>query len=282
MPFFMVLSGYVTHYSLKTPVTFANIHHHVLKKLRCLILPCVMWALAFRYFFTTIHDVIDIHTLWHQVSSGYWYMPCLFLLYVYLYVALLFLQKVKRYKEWLVAALIVVLSVIAGLQIKDEMFRTAMSYSLFFVIGYLLGCKRRLFAYVKSPWLVGVALLAFCLIAGYYSKMTPDSSFNKAMRLLAGLAVISILFNIGEQITEKRTVAFLSYIGRHTLAIYMLHYAFRSSASLESLTASNVLIQFVAFSLYALLICCVCILVEKLFETSPITSLLFFGKLKHR
>lgn len=282
MPFFMVLSGYVTHYSLKTPVAFTNIHHYVLKKLRSLLLPCVMWTLAFKYFFTNTPDILDIHTLWNLVSRGYWYMPCLFLLYVYLYVALLFLQKVKRYKEWFVTALIVALSVIAGLLIKDEMFRTAMSYSLFFVIGYMLGCKRRLYAYAKSPRLVGVALLAFCLIAGYYSKVVPDSLFNKVVRLVAGLAAIPILFNIGELITEKRSVAFLSYIGRHTLAIYMLHYAFRRSTSLSFLSECNVLIQFAAFSLYALLICFVCILIEKIFETSPITSFLFFGKLKHR
>lgn len=280
MPFFMVLSGMVTQYSLRVAVTYHNILQYIWKKFRSLMLPCMMWVLAFSYFFMNVWHPLDIKEYWLGISSHYWYMPCLFLLYVYLFISMLVCSRMVKWKECIVSLLVIVLSFIGGVCVKDEVFRISMSYSLFFIIGYLLSCKQVMKNLVEKQWVIGISLILFCLVAGFYSKVVPDDMINKLSRLLSGILAIPVLLYLGKQITNHKVVGFFSFIGRHTLSIYMLHYAFRNVPSFAVLSGDNLLLQMMVFGIYAVAICYACIGIERLFSASVITGFLFFGKTK--
>lgn len=232
----MAISGYVMAYSAKMKGgsmqrSFAS---SVLLRFHRLMTPYIVWAflvLPWAFKSWNAHtDYVSLFSVFFITNNGWWFLPCLFLLSVFYYVYM----RIRAH--WAGALLWRDLLVIAGVGVlvaglyagtHVDFLRSVISYLVPFFVGVLMVQYPTLNTIVcRSPKVYALAVVVLCLCYGGYAAYL-EESIGKAMRLVCGLASLPIFFGCVARAAWPDCVArVLSYVGKRTLIIYILHNCF--------------------------------------------------------
>lgn len=236
MPLFMFLSGIVT----KTPIFSKNGIGNWLRKIGALLLPLCVFGFCFTLYCTGTSNIGDILTkVWSFVSSnnkmGYWYLFDLALFYVTMPIFLL--NKRKRW--WNDAILGVLVEAIFYMGWKPENILTdvmcllnAASFYPFFVMGYIVKKYNLMEKLQRQNWIFSISLITYLFMFAF--PFQNHALHTLTWRLLMPLTgILSCLLVFANRENEDSWIERqLSFIGKNTLDVYILHYFLISSINL--------------------------------------------------
>lgn len=250
MPLFFILAGLsIKPICVKTSkewLTFIN------KNLKSLIVPYFIWGLiyatfsyqSFKYLaFGSWEALVDMNTL-----TSLWYLPCFFFSRLVTQLEVNVITKIKTEKTnvlYIVAGLI---TIIVGLVIphpEGGCFWCADISVLaagFILLGigikelYIIGAQQKN-VFLVGAFVISLGLFLLCTVGRaddlYLSLMCKADNGNifwfMIVSLLGSAAVLSmawIIFRISRESNLKFDTKFITFIGTHTLGIYLLHKPF--------------------------------------------------------
>lgn len=241
MPMFFFISGFIAYKDLCFWTT-TNTRARLLNKFRVQVVPTIIFYSIYFYF---VADCNPFTLFLNHGWGRYWFTIVLFELF-FIYFTTNFLTR-KSSKLNLIAIIVIILfDIIIFHSIpKDGKlsvlidFYGITSFLPFFLLGTL---TRRYFNNVKR-WIVNWKLLAtlFCMflfqlsITYLYNKheiiLLPQKAFNFIncwpMRIIGIMVVFGIFVRYRENFTlDKAITRTLSFVGRRTLDVYLLHFFF--------------------------------------------------------
>lgn len=234
MPLFMFLSGLVTKTSNVELTRW-------IRKIGGLMLPMFIFGYCFTLYCTGTSNITDVPTkLWTFISSdskmGYWYLLDLGLFYAFM--PLFSLNKKKRL--WIDIAIFVLVESLFYIGWKPDNTLTkvmcllnAASFYPFFIMGYMVRKYHIMKWLQERNWIFTISLIAYIFMLAYPFQI--HALHTLTWRLLMPLTGIltSLLFFANRDNKDSWVEQQLSFIGKHTLDIYILHYFIISSINLS-------------------------------------------------
>lgn len=292
MPLFMFISGYVAYLSVNFSAPITNIF----KKFIQLGIPFLSWYFIFDVLFRRAYGNISIidsaKQLILNIDMGFWFLWALFLCFVvlnlssYLFRIMLFTRK---YIDIVYYTFLVLVLFNINVQIFGVPFLK--NYFIYFIIGYLL--KKylpelsRLKEYSKE-----IALTIFIvLLVGWFRGQIPlpislldiniisqESQILVYNLIIAFSGILVTYFMIEKAIENILAQKILTYIGKYTLEIYIMHLYAISFLSVYIVGIGNNILSITIKLIIGLF---VPIFFSKYFlGQSKIMKLLFLGKYK--
>lgn len=292
MPLFMFISGYVAYLSVNFSAPITNIF----KKFIQLGIPFLSWYFIFDVLFRRAYGNISIidsaKQLILNIDMGFWFLWALFLCFVvlnlssYLFRIMLFTRK---YIDIVYYTFLVLVLFNINVQIFGVPFLK--NYFIYFIIGYLL--KKylpelsRLKEYSKE-----IALTIFIvLLVGWFRGQIPlpislldiniisqESQTLVYNLIIAFSGILVTYFMIEKAIENILAQKILTYIGKYTLEIYIMHLYAISFLSVYIVGIGNNILSITIKLIIGLF---VPIFFSKYFlGQSKIMKLLFLGKYK--
>lgn len=287
MPLFMCISGFVTRHSYQLNSEFNKGHLlYVYKKFRSIMVPYLVWgALIQPFFFTNIQNKLDYISIMKSMfvtNTSFWFLPCIFGLII-IFSIYMGLKRIIRKKSWLIdftILLILIINISGSYYFTHyDFLRSIQSYFLPFFIGVYAAenDKFRKFTF-SNVHTYAIAIVIFSLVVGFFGVNT--GVLNKFIRLITGILSLPICFYFVKHINFPVIVKNqLIFIGRNTLAVYLMHYYFLNAINLSAWKENNVLIN-IFFLIISIMVIYICIGLSKFFEINPILSTLVLGKNK--
>lgn len=236
MPLFMFLSGMVTKTISAPPIDIYKWG----RKIGALLLPLFVFGFCFTLYCTDTSSIQAIPAkIWTFISSnnkmGYWYLFALALFY-----ATMPLYSLNKKSRWWTDVFIgCLIEAIFYIGWKPENTLTdvmcllnAASFYPFFIIGYMVRKYNMMEWLRKQNWLFSVSLIAYVSMFAFPFQIHVLHTLT--WRLLMPLTGIltSLLFFTNREKENSWIDRQLSFIGRHTLDVYILHYFLISSINL--------------------------------------------------
>lgn len=232
---FTCISGYVFAYQIATRwggrvQPFGRL---VVSKLRRLMIPCLVWGIAYILILNPQNITYDASVIMALVNGvGHlWYLPMLF----WCFCAEYFLQKYSNRYIFLALAVLALLPMV-GLPLQ---LHTSFYYLFFFHLGGLLFYHRdRLMVKSHSNLvmvgLILVATLLFLLnvmgsewlenneVSGnsLVNKLI-DIEFDKIMKFAGGLSILLIYFLLGYRMRDFRFMPVLKVVAKYSFGTYL-------------------------------------------------------------
>ncbi|WP_343196529.1 acyltransferase [uncultured Akkermansia sp.] len=298
MPLFFFVSGFVL-YKPQVDWSTASCLRFVGKKGLLLLLPTAV-------FITLYIAVFDppLSLLGQSGRLGYWFTIALFeyyLLYVLFRWLSQFFFKCNEGIDWLliigsaILYFFVTQSVLGRLGISDDMIGLLgldqLKFFFYFAIGTL---AKKHFDHLKTFMRNG-RMVALCIIAflslfllvhndGFkFSNAMVYHAYNFVGGLLSLFLVFLFFYKYQDTFENTKNVGrALQYIGRHTLAIYMLHYFFlpRNLQFIGNFFVQhpNSTIELFVSMGIAILVICISLLANAVICSSPVLAHYLFGK----
>lgn len=228
LPLFFVVSGFFATKVLSLKQS--------LEKFRTWIVAALSFALLYTVFMEGATQEAVMESTLYQC---YWFTIALFQMFV---VSQLII-RIKRYVAWtlILVSILTLLSVFLIDRYLSEWFisdllawREACFYFPFYALGILCGrSKERCMVLLDKATFRNIIVITFVvlfIVRGYINIKGLDVLVTYICRIAATLTVIS-LFHASKQyfLTNRFIPSSLSYVGRHTLDIYFLHYFFLPS-----------------------------------------------------
>lgn len=289
MPLFLFLNGLVVR---KLPVE--NALSYFIEKFGKIMIPFLAWGILI----TIFRNQSYWDFLFDFWKFGYWYLIVLFeflLIYWILGMLLDILQRkisALKIRNLLTVVLLVLAYFCVRLGVRflsDDIlsltsYFQVLEYYPYFFLGVVIkqfdltGIIRKNGSVMMTTLLI-LTPLVYCL------WVKSDSLFSMLiLRILCVLSlyVVGLLFDYKRK-PDNSINTILTTIGRHTLAIYMIQFYMFSTINFHELynlldSTGNVMAIVVLSALSAIVLCYVCILVEKLINTSRPLSSILFGK----
>lgn len=226
MPLFMILSGYC--FSLAYYQDGALKKDRVRKRIINLILLYVFYSLL-RYvlkmvFSSHTNDVINkkaIFLIPIDAIDELWYLWALIVLYLIM-VAVIKYSKERFEHILIILCVLSAIYIIIGIHFPYS-FDLIGRYLLWFNCGILVQMKGKDCTGIKILQLVTETVSVVCLYLAYYLLILPDVLSN-IFSILIAILMSELCVKIGIAIGNlERRWDITSYIGRHTLEIYLLH-----------------------------------------------------------
>lgn len=287
MPLFFCISGFVTEYSCKLTNSskIKDYLNYIKRKFNVIMIPYLFWSLVVDpLFFTSSFSIenyklIITETLIDNVS--YWFLPCLFFLLL-LYVIWKYIStKINSKNVFLDLSVFVFCSslyLVMFFLSNYDFFRSALSYVAYFAIGVIASKYNVVYNILKDNSTVfAFSVILFSLIVGYFSNSNSTLS-NKIIRLSTGILSLPIWFHIfSDSLINQTLKRHLSFIGKYTLIIYVLHnnFTFLFSSTIDI----GIIIHIFVFGIISVFICIICIFIGKIIEKNTILSFVMLGKL---
>jgi len=300
MPMFFFVSGW---FSYRNEFMAPDL----IKRFRQLIIPGIvclsLFFLAFPH--TGLATPFPNRYLSAVVSldkMGYWFVFSLFVIMAYYWLLSFILRKIRNNKYQLVMAIIFSAAIFLTKQIKSpvaDMF--SIYYSGIYFIPFILGVFSRRYqpefekiynnGYVcMGSFIVGC--IVFYMIVYFWefpSLVNIYDFFKPIFHICLVLVAIPVFTNWekrafaqGASAISRNNAVMWAYIGRNSLAIYLLHYffLFPMTPVREILREMHVALipTLVVASVVAAVIICVVLLVVRMLEPSPQLSALLTGK----
>lgn len=280
MPLFFFLSGMFA----KEGMTIKQIG----RKAKQLLIPTATIGGVYAFFKDGIHEL-----LFGGSHFGYWFLPTLFIMFIYFYVRCQIVKVFfnnKSVKIILLLDLLYMLGVwgitkILAHYITENIYNLIClnqitNYVLFFWGGFLTWKNKEKISSVIKMKLDVVYALCF-LIFGvafyfcYYSGYETTGLFRKIMALFT-IPLLLILFR---RITFNNNIQkIFSYVGTHSLEIYVLQYFFLPTTySLDNSVMGGVNCLALAL-LESVLVVILCVILIKVIDINKYLNLIFFGK----
>lgn len=236
---FIFLSGLVSI----TSIELSKVGRDIYKRFRKLIVPALAIGIPYTIFYGDVSTFFVNEWKW-----GYWYLFVLFELYILTYPIALFNKHYEKNGFWVYALVMILWGVInRHLYVIPQVIRDTFSMDLMFRMlpFYILGnaCKKYgLHSYLFNKYSLVITLTTWFatqyIQQGYFYLLQSDQLrsnyfmlhslqfagdyINVFFILVRIICIISLCKIIAEW--KPKGYSTLSYIGRNTLYIYILHY----------------------------------------------------------
>ena len=204
--------------------------------------------------------------------SEYWFLSVLWL-YTAGYYGFLFLGRHKKMASYFFMATALVFMTLTCIYTRNSIVYKVCYFSLSYVIPFVLGT---VFLQIKSiiPKYNFLYLLFFAIAYFFFDGFNVELK-NQLLKNVTGVCASLLLVQLCEKSNpDNRVVSLVSYVGRHTLIIYLVHYFF-----LEHIALSASLLAFCAYAMLAIIIVLFCLGIEKVMRLSEIMSFIALGKI---
>lgn len=287
MPLFFFLNGLVVKRLQKGG---GNLWRTIWKKARSILIPFFAWGILISLF----RGETYIEFLLSYFKFGYWYLPVLFQLCMVKCICDIVLNYIPQKNILIETILLFVLVWVffrfctrfipADINIIIDYYQV-IEYMPYFFLGIFVS-RFALVENIKrypSSWVSIIFLLSIvCYVWWSYNS---DGLITFILRTSLILLIYTLFFIYDNN--KKGATSFfnlvLATIGRHTLAIYMIQYFLFRYINLhaigESLYDSNNQLALLIFVIIvSLVVCYICIGVEKVIATSKLFSFILLGK----
>lgn len=238
IPLFFFISGYLLHVSMQGKTI--SLCTFLLRKARRLLLP--YFALSTLLFIPKVLlsrlMVRPIHAGWGEyaamliypyrnVNGSYWFLPTLFLLFVFAAVLLSLSQRMKHGPSLTVSGLLLFLLALVDILLPffhDTLFNVvgAVHYAFYFALGYFASrfCLTRFLDKEKTDFLVFLFTLGVSF-TGLNARTSPLTDFF--------LALNGILMSVAlARLYAKQGAYFLNHLAPASYTIYLYHGIFQA------------------------------------------------------
>lgn len=296
MPLFFFLSGFFA-WKMSTSWTATKLKSVLSKKICAQIIGTTVFASAYFYCF---HE--DIVTGLENIGSGkYWFTVVLFQMFL-LYIAVMFLTS-KGGKGLFaivmstIALAVYIIHIYATKDFNAIIFKhwsdalgwaNLTYYFPYFVLGLLVRQYETLMNRLLLNRLFTFAVVTIFLSSILFINDMNYTTTGKLLRLLPGisgvLTLLALFYRCRDYFDSTRRIpVIMSYVGRHTLDIYFLHYFFIPDLAYIPLSfyLQNPILPMLAVGLtVSCLITGLSLLTSSVICTSRTLELLLFGR-KH-
>jgi len=277
MPLFIFLSGIV--FSHTPPVKDC---HYLYEKAKRFLLPFLWWGLLFTFIIGSSWKEF----VFDRYNNGYWYLYILTLFYgvMYLY------SKLPLLKHQLVTDVIFFIAFQLIFTVAVKLMSTPLSdatglglckdYWFFFFLGFIVRKYRLTDWLARHNWVFSLALILYIpLLYAYETGIFVH--FAQILPLSAIIILIS-LFRAREH-SNSLVEQGLSFIGRGTLDIYVIHYFILRIVNLKDIAnylyqSENYLLEVFMLFIMDLLVAGICILIGRVLRQSEIIRRVVYGE----
>lgn len=278
MPLFILISGMFAKDEISLGLLFKRSYQ--------LVLPfCVMGLFMCWHHGLPLEELFFAH---HH--AGYWFLLALFWMHIFYMLshAIVRLFPNCRYTWLYILAMNIIIWIVLNVLLYTKCLpndflsiiciRHLIKLYPFYILGkYWMNFGNRLSPKI-TEWIVAVSFVGFgyMLLAEHYHK----ASYNIYQSILFGIfgcvIILQLFLNFPNSIIKNY---FVSYVGKHTVEIYLLHYFFLPkdlSSLFTNISACNeVLVSLVQ----AIIVIAVSLLLAWCLSQNKICKLLLFGKL---
>ena len=289
MPLFMFLSGFLVPKNSSIPLWNYNV---LIKKVVRLLLPMFWFGCLFTLSFSHIESISSFFSVFLNFmnspnKNGYWYLMSLSVYYI----SLLF-YKLNTQKKLIIDITIAILtlgSFFVGwkflAQNKDPFCLLNCANFYFF---FMLGVFSRKYGFVdfvcSHNWLFSISVILYTLL--FYLNIQIDF-MNSFMYHIAipFCAIIVVVFLFANRENRDGIVErLLSFFGKKTLDIYVLHYFVVANIHLSIMdrwleTSGNIFLSILATCLLSVIVVFGSIFLSKILHSSNLLNTLVFGNL---
>lgn len=296
MPMFFFISGFLAYKTLnKEGVNYGN---ELSKKVRILLIPTFVFGIIYSFYI----DKDLLQSLVETEKTGYWFTLVSFYMYFIVFNALR-LCGLKG-KTW-IYIMVTIAMLLTLLKFPMKMipslceignitsFHYLFEFFQYFVFGMLASkFVERFHMVIDTNWMPTIAIPMFAILLCIKNSLSPigilDILIEKAIELVLaylGIIIVYAFFRKYQEtfMSSSRIGAFLSYIGRRTLDIYMLHYFFLPKLPelgdwLKS--CPNLAIELVLVLLLSIVVIGISLITSNIIRVSDTLAYYLFGKRK--
>lgn len=267
IPLFFIISGYVTKFSHEIN-TAKELGAFIKKRTLAYMLPWIIWTFFIRGIILGQSRLLNIKELLYNMDIGYWFLFSLWVITMIFGISQWMSKKVcKSFHKnseiksviftiifYIICVLpLVGLAIIFGLSFLC--LKLTLYYIPFYLAGYLYGkIQNKVYCAKYGSNIVEVivaiaSIIYFVLIVKVDFFTLPDNMFGIPLRATASLlGCVAIVGIVSKLIQDGKIWRFFSYIGIHSLEIYLVHCLILSSLSIKvtSNTASELILVLVA------------------------------------
>lgn len=302
MPLFFFISGYFTYKLVDGKIILPNI----ISRFKQLIIPFFCVSTLWIYYFPHSGIESPLNSTWHGLytdywKNGYWFTLCLFEM-ILLYSALVPLfNRVKSTLSQILLVIVVYVAIGLCTRIGNPYVNAYLGMPLLFQFLpiFFVGVLAKKYSSKFNALLTNnIAITTSILLGGfllyyvcYYWEFPPLPHFViEIVTSIVHIAVVLIVFSVVKPWCEQefikenpsRVIQILQYIGKESLAIYLLHYFFLFPMTALRQSMIDMGLQFVPFFIVSLVVSSVIIAislgVKSIIEKSKLLSLLLLGK----
>lgn len=286
MPLFMFLSGFVS-FNQRGEI-------NLWKRFQSLVIPFFSWFIISQLVYKKTYDVTtfieNTHLLLFDPTTGRWFLWILFILCIILYISL---KISKLYTEWILIAMIIIISELTLLFVKQRIFYGIPEinwYILFFVLGYIVNKhQKKLLPTVKYAGMASVLVFPILI---FLTKNSGKPSFLENTQLadtlkgtiykihiyLSAFTGIFAFYFIFDAFKKYETLLkkWLIFLGGISLEVYVTHYHFHFLVKLQNEYLGNYLyINILLFTILAIL---GSYFLQKFLKKIPFIGRILYGK----
>lgn len=289
MPLFFFVSGLFVHFNLSSYSLFIRINLVLIPTITTFLLYigiCADDLNSYKYLFCTWFS--------SEFKGGYWFTISMIIMNCihYLVTSILNWFHVRSRIMGVISLFIAVIGVIllkdwdytSNNAILCRLFslRLIAMYFPFYILGIV--CKDNWDVFcriIQKQWVISIALVSFLLLF-----FLPFGGFYKGeITSFCGVLFVYSIFNTYSDFfsTKTKVGTWLSYIGRHTLPIYLLHYFILRGIHLSWMGEQIALdsqwfLVFVLAFVITVLIVSACLIINSIVAVSTPIHRLFLGK----
>lgn len=241
MPLFIIISGYVTKYSCEIH-TVVDWLKFLKKRTISYMFPWLVWTFAIRGLLLNQKSYLNLRYILWNMDSGYWFLATIWTISLIFGTAQLLsniLDRKSRIPSWLKIGGFLLLGMLAlvvlGKFTGYSFFciKLTLYYIPFYFIGYFYSQfqeKIRMRWNLADEVIPAVSLgIWIAIMVRFELFALPDSVGGITLRVAASVlgccGVIGLLSRLSDQSNsiETRTHKILSWFGRYSLEVYLLH-----------------------------------------------------------
>jgi len=302
MPLFYFISGFLFY---KARTWDFNVFIEILsRKARTLLVPTIL----FGGIYVLLFNIPLYNALIDHGKAGYWFTIALFIFFFIFIISEILAKHIdtifgneKNKTEDIVTIIIALLITAVSfgnrvpslpLHIPDNIYQAICGPQLWFYIYFVFGAlvKKYFDVFQKVLDSNSLALLICLSIIGYiaYLKWQLDAFIlaKAILRPLLGFGGLIIVFAFfrhhSDAVGSNKVGQALSFIGKRTLDIYLLHYFFLPSniPALSSILANNPVFDIVCSLTFATIIVSFSLMIGKILRINQLLTNLIFGTKK--
>ena len=270
MPLFFFISGCTRALSCKVANNIEILIKTILSKFCLLIIPSIVWTMFIPMFFST-NMKFDFTNI-----SGYWFLNVLIVI-ILLWESFLYVENKNICNKLLYTVVILGIILAFILDLK----RISLAYFSMYILGFYY--QKYKFLNRINNYIYAFLFIAFCVISPYYEYGSSTLGDSDRVWLLVPVSLCASLSSIKIfsyfEYYYKQKLGILSYIGKHTLGIYLSHFIF-VNLSFVSLIEKNLpdIYQFIFLFFLSLIISLICIIFEEIIKAIPILYRIMYGR----
>lgn len=283
MPLFFIISGYLCSITSHI-VNYKDFFVFVLKKIRALIIPLVVWSLImWRFLFFEDLSSRGILCLVDMFAErGLWFLKYLFFESAIYGVIQLFVISTKDHSKMMIREMLFTILLFFSIFSLSEIFHSASLRSLclfylFFMGGAIWAKYFRFKSIIDSHTVIIIAFLIF--VSFSWQCCTSGNLYDDFVKCLVSPCAFIIFSFLCKKMAPFRVGTYIASVGRYSLVIYCFHWILLSwGATKWEMNNINSIILFVIVGVSALPVCLLCVLLGKIIERFSWSRLLLLGK----